>query len=125
VVGPYVKHNAVVSTPYTTLSMLRTMEAILGVDNLNLNDASASAMADVFDPEQKDWSYDAAPSALLAGTDLPLSTQVGRRMMRPSHDAAYWAAATKGMDFSVEDRVDPVAFNHILWKGLMGSKPYP
>jgi hypothetical protein len=29
------------------------------------------------------------------------------------------------MDFSVEDRVDPIAFNRILWEGLMGSKPYP
>jgi hypothetical protein len=29
------------------------------------------------------------------------------------------------MDFSVEDRVDPLAFNRILWEGLMGSKPYP
>jgi len=28
------------------------------------------------------------------------------------------------MDFSVEDRVDPHAFNHILWQGLMGSKAY-
>ena len=29
------------------------------------------------------------------------------------------------MDFSVEDRVDPRAFNRILWQGLKGSKPYP
>jgi hypothetical protein len=29
------------------------------------------------------------------------------------------------MDFSVEDRVDPLAFNRILWEGLMGAKPYP
>jgi hypothetical protein len=29
------------------------------------------------------------------------------------------------MDFSVEDRVDPVAFNRILWQGLMGAEPYP
>jgi hypothetical protein len=43
----------------------------------------------------------------------------------PAHDAAYWAAATKGMDFSVEDRVDPLAFNHVLWQGIMGGKPYP
>ena len=29
------------------------------------------------------------------------------------------------MAFEAEDRVDPEDFNHILWKGLMGSKPYP
>src|SRR5437667_11997071 len=43
----------------------------------------------------------------------------------PTHNAAYWTAATKGMDFSVEDRVDPQRFNRVLWQGLMGSKPYP
>lgn len=124
VIGPYVKHNAVVSTPYTTLSLLRTMEEILGIGNLNLNDASSKAMADVFDTSQKTWSYTATPSAILTRTQLPIPHASGE-IPRPTHDAAYWAAATKGMDFSVEDRVDPLAFNRILWQGLMGAKPYP
>jgi hypothetical protein len=29
------------------------------------------------------------------------------------------------MDFDEEDRVDPLDFNHILWKGLKGKRPYP
>ena len=29
------------------------------------------------------------------------------------------------MDFSAEDRIDFNQYNHILWKGLMGNKPYP
>jgi hypothetical protein len=28
------------------------------------------------------------------------------------------------LDFSSEDKVDAVAYNKILWEGLMGSKPY-
>jgi len=31
----------------------------------------------------------------------------------------------KGMDFSDADLVDPAEFNRILWKGMMGNKPYP
>src|SRR5215469_12913831 len=124
VIGPYVKHNAVVSSPYTTLSMLRTMEEILGTGNLSLNDASSKAMADVFDTAQTTWSYTATPSAILARTQLPIPHPSGE-IPRPTHDAAYWASATQGMDFSVEDRVDPVAFNRILWQGLKGAKPYP
>jgi Phosphoesterase family len=31
VAGPYVKHGAVVSTPYTTVNLLRTIEDILGL----------------------------------------------------------------------------------------------
>jgi hypothetical protein len=124
VIGPYVKHKALVSTAYTTISMLRTMEEILGTGKLNLNDASAKAMADVFDIHQKDWTYDAIPSAILASTQLPIPHASGE-VLYPTHDAAYWAAATRGMDFSVEDRVDPLAFNHVLWQGIMGDKPYP
>jgi hypothetical protein len=82
-------------------------------------------MADVFDPAQRDWTYEAVPSDLLSGTQLPLPKQSSRRVLYPTHDAAYWAAVTKDMDFSVEDRVDPQAFNRILWQGLMGPKAYP
>jgi DNA-binding beta-propeller fold protein YncE len=125
VIGPYVKQKAVVSTPYTTLSMLRTIEEILGIGNLSLSDSSANAMADVFEKKQKRWTYDAVPSALLYNTRLPLPPRPKGELPHPTHDAAYWAATTKGMDFSVEDRLDPLAFNQVLWKGLMGSKPYP
>jgi DNA-binding beta-propeller fold protein YncE len=124
VIGPYVKHKAVVSTAYTTISMLRTMEEILGTGKMNLNDASAKAMADVFDIHQKDWTYEAIPSAILASTQLPFRHATSD-VLYPSHDAAYWEQATKGMDFSVEDRVDPLAFNRVLWEGIMGDKPYP
>ncbi|HZR66880.1 MAG TPA: beta-propeller fold lactonase family protein [Terriglobales bacterium] len=126
VIGPYVKHKAVVSTPYTTICLLRTMEEILGIGTMNLNDSSASPMTDVFDLHQKSWNYEALPSSMLYDTQLPLPPkQEGQQIPVSSHGAAYWAAATKGMDFSVEDRVDPVAFNQVLWKGLMGTKPYP
>jgi hypothetical protein len=125
VVGPYVKHNSVVTTPYTTISMLRTIEEILGIGSANLNDSSANPMTDVFDLQQQEWTYKAVPSDLLAGTQLPLPKRTAGPTPRPTHDAAYWAAATMGMDFSVEDRVDPVAFNRVLWKGMMGSRPYP
>lgn len=124
VVGPYVKHKAVVSTPYTTISMFRTMEEVLGIGTINLNDSSANPMTDAFDLQRREWSYTAVPSDLLAGTQLPIPKKSGD-LPRPTHDAAYWADATRGMDFSVEDRVDPVAFNQILWKGMMGEKPYP
>lgn len=44
--GPYVKQKALVSTPYNTVNFVRTMEAILGPDPLNLNDAVGKPMAD-------------------------------------------------------------------------------
>jgi DNA-binding beta-propeller fold protein YncE len=126
VIGPYVKQKAVVSTAYTTLSMYRTMEDILGIKPSNLNDDLAIPMTDVFEKKLKDWTYQATPSAYLCNTTLPITCPVSaQNIPHPTHDAAYWAAVTKGLDFSGEDRVDGAKYNRILWKGLMGSQPYP
>jgi DNA-binding beta-propeller fold protein YncE len=126
VIGPYVKQKKVVSAPYTTLSILRTIEEILGIGSLSLSDSSAKAMTDVFDTNLKAWTYAAIPPAMLYNTQLPLPARSSKNdLPRPTHDAAYWSAATKGMDFSVEDRLDPLVFNQILWRGLMGPKEYP
>ena len=126
VAGPYVKQNAVISTPYTTLSMFRTIEDILGIGHRNLNDALAVPMADAFDTNTKKWAFNAIPSDLLYSTQLPLpALAAGHHVLYPAHDAAYWAKVTEGMDFSAEDRINFDQYNHILWAGLMGSKPYP
>ena len=47
------------------------------------------------------------------------------RSSSPSTSAQYWAKVTAGFDFSDADRVPPAKFNRLLWKGLMGKKPYP
>jgi DNA-binding beta-propeller fold protein YncE len=124
IAGPYVKQGAVISTPYNTVDMVRTIEEVLGLQPLNLNDALAVPMADVFDLSQTTWNFTPTPSALLMNTTLPITFPSAMKLVRPTHDAAYWAEATKGMDFSAEDRIDFDRYNHILWKGLMGSKPY-
>ena len=127
IVGPYVQQQKVVSSVYNTVDFVRTIEGVLGIKPLNLNDASAVPMLDVFEGRLKPWSFKAVPSALLAGTKLPIPANefAGLKPMKPTHDAAYWAAVTKGMDFSAEDRIDFAEYNHILWKGMMGEKPYP
>ncbi|MGA7635030.1 MAG: hypothetical protein WCB11_30055, partial [Terriglobales bacterium] len=72
--------------------------------------------------------YEAIPSQYLYNTQLPiLNKYVQNRsaLPQPTHDAAWWEAQTKGMDFRQEDRVPTEQFNRIIWKGLMGDKPYP
>jgi DNA-binding beta-propeller fold protein YncE len=123
VAGPYVKQGAVVSTYYTTVSMIRTIEDVLGLEHLNLNTATARPMADIFDLNQKGWAFHAQPSSVLAKTQLPLAAGARQAAakglpVRVSHTASYWAAKTKGFDFSAEDRIDADAFNRIIWQGL-------
>jgi YVTN family beta-propeller protein len=130
IVGPYVKHGYVDSTRYNTVNMLRTIEEILKIKPLNLNDAHAMPMIDAFDLTQADWSYTATPSAYLAKTQLPIAAERFSKAAladppSPLHDAAWWAEQSKGMDFSVEDHLDTAKFNHVLWEGTMGGRPYP
>ena len=126
VAGAYVKQGALVSTPYNTLDFLRTIEEVLGLPPLNLNDALARPMADIFNTTPSAWSFTATPAAGLYNTQLSLPPRpAGLVVPKLKHNARYWARATRGMDFDDEDEVDPLDFNHILWKGLMGSKPYP
>jgi hypothetical protein len=93
---------------------------------MNLNDALARPMADIFNTTPSPWSFTAAPSAMLYNTSLPLPPKrAGLIVPKPARNAKYWARVTKGMDFSTEDRLDPLEFNRVLWKGMMGNQPYP
>src|SRR5690242_4225633 len=106
--------------------MVRTIEAVLGLDPLNLNDAVAKTMLDVFTTSKEKRQFYAEPSTYLYGTQLlPPDVTENRKALHPTHDAAYWANVTKGLNFSSEDLLDGEAYNKILWDGLMGGKPFP
>ncbi len=126
VAGAYVKRGAVISKPYNTINFIRTMEEVLGLPPMNLNDALAAPMADIFNTTPSPWSFTATPSAYLYNTRLLLPPKpAGMVVPKTTHNAKYWARVMKGMDFSDADLVDPGEFNRILWKGMMGSQPYP
>src|SRR5262249_20143542 len=72
VAGPYVKSGAVVSTYYTTVNMVRTIEDVLGIPPLGLNDGLAAPMADGFDLRQRNWSFTATVPPVLSSTQLPI-----------------------------------------------------
>ncbi len=130
VVGAYVKKRAVVSTRYSQVSVLRTIEDILGTPHINLNTAYQRPMTDVFDVQSSgNWNYNAVASTILRTTSLALA-DTGVKYAEgpdilPRHDAAYWAKATRGFDFSKEDRVPVDLMNEVMWEGLMDGKPYP
>jgi DNA-binding beta-propeller fold protein YncE len=123
VAGAYVK-NGVVSTAYTTLDFIRTMEEVMGLQPMNLNDALATPMSDIFNTTPSPWSFTAIPAAILYCTSLPLPSPA-LPCNSPTPDAKYWARVTRGMDFRDADRVDDDTFNRVLWRGMMGNRPYP
>ncbi|MFI5102238.1 MAG: bifunctional YncE family protein/alkaline phosphatase family protein [Terriglobales bacterium] len=128
IVGPYVKQGAVVSNPYSTVNMLRTIEEVLGLPPLGVHDAGVPPMTNAFNIAQAGWTYSAIPSSFLYNTTLPILNKYvinSDNLPKPTHDAAWWEAQTKGMDFSEADRIPTEKFNRILWKGMKGDKPYP
>ena len=135
VAGPYVRQHALVSERYTTVHMLRTIEDLLGIEPLGLDDSSVEPMTKIFENKLTPWTYTAMVPAALRSTQLPVSAAQpaaaasGPATTSPANagrDAAYWESETRGMDFSAEDRLDVPRFNQILWTGLMGdATPYP
>ncbi|MCU1339445.1 MAG: hypothetical protein JWO19_5026, partial [Bryobacterales bacterium] len=135
VIGPYVKQHAVVSERYTTVSMVRTIEALLGLTPSSLFSAAAVPMTEVFDLNQSTWTYKPIVSDLLRTSELPLPPATAENSLprtarvlayaKDTRTAAYWQKKLGDMDYEEEDKLDTPRFNRELWKGTMGNKPYP
>jgi YVTN family beta-propeller protein len=115
VVSPYTKTGLVDSTHYTTCSMLRTMELILGVAPMSQYDAAANPMYNAFAKRPNLEPYDVVP----ATTDL----------FAVNKKSAVGATESARMNFDRPDDLtdaDVYKLNRILWHSVMGkTKPYP
>ncbi len=132
IVGPYVKQDALISKHYTTVSMLRTLEEVLGIEPMGINDGLAAPMAELFDIRQKSWDYTALVPEVLYSTSLPLPPRSEAQVASSAtavdcdsqsrHTPAYWQQAMAGQDFTAEDKLDTPKFNQALWAGLKGKE---
>ena len=126
-VGPGVKRGTVISTRYSTVNLLKTLERLLDLPPLGLNDSIALPMAQVFDPATAaaPWTYTAKWPQPLDSTDLPKppAQHASARPagVLPERPAAWWSAAMAGQDFAAEDKLDTAKFNAALWRGLKGN----
>jgi YVTN family beta-propeller protein len=107
VISPYTKRKFVDSTQYQTVSMIRTLELILGLPPLSQYDAAARPMFHSF--------TDAADTAPYVHTpaEIDLNTKNGKD--------AFGAELSEKMDFSDYDRVDDFELNYVLWHAVMGK----
>jgi DNA-binding beta-propeller fold protein YncE len=107
--GPFVD-----SRFYSTVSVIRTMETLLGLPPMNNNDALASLMGSLFTGpgDQKPYVADTANQDNgLIYTANPASAVGARESMK--------------MDFTHPDRADVQKLNVILWRDAMGDAPVP
>ncbi len=110
VFSPYTKRGAVDSTMYSTSSMLRTMELILGLKPMSQYDAAATPMFNSFQSAPDLSPYHAVPS----NVDLN---------ERNKEDA--WGGNLK-LNFAREDAVDDLLLSEIVWRSVRGAdSPMP
>jgi len=99
---------------YSTVSVVRTMETLLGLPPMNNNDAFSSLISSLFTGPGDQPPYDADYS----NRDNGLFYTANARN-------AVGAKASMKMDFSHEDRAPTEKLNVILWKDAMGNAPVP
>jgi DNA-binding beta-propeller fold protein YncE len=112
VISPYCKKGSVDSTMYSTSSMLRTMELILGLKPMSQFDAAARPMYRSFTAKPDLTAYKAEKARI----DLEEKNKPGT-----------WGAATsEKLDLAREDQADDLIFNEIIWKSVKGAaSPMP
>jgi len=119
VISPYTKRGEVISTYYSQINMIRTMENILGIPPMNQLDLTAEAMFDCFVSEPDFTSYKAVQN------NIPLD-KLNPALSSLSGDQLYWAKKSMEQDLDDVDRIDDDVFNRIIWHAVKGySRPYP
>jgi hypothetical protein len=112
VISPYTRRQHLDSTMYTTTSMLRTMELILGLAPLTQHDAAATPMFESFSDKTTLTPYQALPAR------IDVTTR--------NTENAYGAKQSARMDWSDYDRINDDELNDILWHSIKGVEtPMP
>jgi YVTN family beta-propeller protein len=111
-ISPYIKRGSVDSTMYSTSSMLRTMELILGLKPMSQFDAAAMPMYKSFQGTPDLRPYKAVPA------------QVSLTERNAAHGRP--AKLSQNMDFREEDEVDDLLLNRVIWELVRGAdEPMP
>lgn len=107
--APFVDHHF-----YTTVSMIHTMEMLIGLPPMNLFDAHAPVMAPLFSGPGTQPSFQADDKNLRSGLLYEMNGK-----------AAPGASDSQKMNFSRPDAIDTQKLNAILWRDAKGSQPIP
>ncbi|HUC85818.1 MAG TPA: beta-propeller fold lactonase family protein, partial [Candidatus Acidoferrales bacterium] len=106
VISPFTKRAAVDSTMYSTCSMLRTIELILGLPPMSQFDAAARPMYNSFQPRPDVRPYAAA--------DLKVD-------WNQRNPVTAWGAQIKHLNFAKADAVDDQLLNEMVWRSVRGN----
>ena len=106
--GPHVKRGYVDHTMYSTSSMLRTMELILGLPPMSQYDAAATPM----------WRSFTATADLSSFIALPANVDINEKNKATTASARL----SETFDFSKEDLIPDMVFSEVIWKAVKGEQ---
>lgn len=111
IAGGMVKRGFTDHTMYTTTSILRTIELILGLPPMSQYDASAEPLWRCFGTAASSTGF----RALVPETD------------RSARNTAmnHWQRRSEQFNFKKEDSAPDDEFNRVLWWAVKGDRPYP
>lgn len=119
VVSPYTKRGEVVSTYYSQINMVRTIENILGIPPMNQLDLNAVPMTECFTNKPDFTPYQTLPNNIPLDELNPSLQSLNRKQL-------YWAKKSLEQDLEDVDRIDEDIFNRIIWHAVKGyNVPYP
>ncbi len=107
--GGFVKRKFVDHTMYSTSSMLRTMELILGLPPMSQYDAAATPM----------WRCFTSNPDLTPFQSVPITTV---DLNEKNVKATASAKLSETFDFSKEDRIPDLLFSQVIWKTVKGEE---
>jgi hypothetical protein len=97
---------------YSTSSLLRTIELILGLSPMSQYDAAAEPM----------WRCFTATANLVPFQSLPSNIDLNEKNMARNE----WQQRSEKFDLTKEDAIPDMEFNKVLWYGIKGEKtPLP
>ena len=118
VISPYSRLRSVNHTLYTQPSMVRTIEQILGLPPMNIQDAIANPMTDCFAGTADKTPYKAVPNIVpIDEMNPPLTSLTGK--------ALHFAKKSMLPEFDGVDSGDDDLLNRILWFAAKENTPYP
>lgn len=108
VASPYIKRGYVDHSMYSTSSMLRTIELILGLPPMSQYDAAATPMFKSF----------TSTADLTPFKSVPPKIDITEKNTRQTASAKL----SESFDFSQEDRAPDLLFSQVIWKAVKGEE---
>jgi YVTN family beta-propeller protein len=120
VTSPYAKRKQVISSQYSTISMLRTMEQILGLPPMNQFDAAATPMFDCFTNTPDFTPYECVANNVALNEMNPKPQAIRDPLLRKN------ALLSAKLNLRQVDACPEDTLNRILWHSQKGpTAPYP